>query len=361
MTASIYSDWRALQEIRKRQGFVGSKAALVARRLRGGSYPNANRAGGRQGSIPKPNSNSTPGDGNPEDEEDEGGGWGELEGALGGLPALLRRVQEILASVDASALDTAAPTPNPDHPPKRSAAQAGSGVGGRGGREGQGGPRGPKSEAESRFARALEVADAACADLLRCGGLSPEYVLRITDTASVSPLAQVDAAEAARRRALEALQFRASIRINGAPVTHTTAAHVSFPSLTVDFRQHFEFHLLTQPDAVSVDIVAVGAVGGWGGVAGGLGTGGGDKSVASVSIPLPGFQGAASASAPGAVSGGMQGQDRVIAGALAPAVGWLAFSDDPHGAAGGLSKGRTTGKARPIWLGLGLGVGLGLG
>jgi len=107
-------------------------------------------------------------------------------------------------------------------------------------------------------------------------GLLPEFVIRLSDSGSQTPGniiftisiiiiyllslsllsldTQVDAAEFNRRMALRDLKFKATLNINGKVVTSTELHQINHPSLTVDFRQSFEFRIFNEPKSISIDI-----------------------------------------------------------------------------------------------------------
>lgn len=130
-------------------------------------------------------------------------------------------------------------------------------------------------------------------------------------------------------------------RVNGVPITHTPPLPLSFPSLSVDFRQSFEFRFLHLPSSLSLEIKQTssgGSLGTFGSsIAQGLGLGGGGGGSAVVYVALPGVAGAGAGSGASAA----QGEGRAAAGVLAPSVAWLSFSSaTAAGAAAGGMGGR---------------------
>ena len=334
LTSGLYEQWTGLQRTRKDQGgFSSTKASLLARRIaRGGERDDQGDEGG--------------------DSEGLGVGgespqkvWSELSAALTELPGLMRRVQAVLLAADKAKSVTEGGSGAlvggdvAGQGAAASGAESGSSAGGRANR-GRLSPRGlpregassaraaggesaatartPRSrhaELGARYDKICAVADDACADLIRAKGLLPEYVLRLTDTGSITPTAQVNAEEQRRRKDLEALRFKIIVRVNGQTVSSTAATAMAFPSLAVTFKQYFEFRLLHQPSSLVLDVVTVGSS-----------STGFDKDsvVASICVPLPGQKDPYSLPA----ASGQQHAASPAVGALAPTVGWLAFSSE---------------------------------
>ena len=312
MTAGLYEQWTGLQKIRKDQGgFCSTKASLVARRIRGAG-------GGRRGGR------------DDEDDEDDATGagetaqlWADLSQVLASVPALMKRAQATLVAADKdSTADQAAAAAAAASIADQAAGGGGGGRAGRGktskgesSRDVVRTPRNKKDEQRERYQKICSSAETACADLLRLKGLMPEYVLRLSDTGSVTPTAQVGADEQKRRKELEALQFKVVVRVNSQVVTASSPVHVSFPSLSVDFKQYFEFRLLHQPSSLLLDVVSVARS------ASGFSS---DTTIASVGVPLPGQKDAYTQ--PPTASGTHLAHPSVSA--LAPSVGWLSFSSE---------------------------------
>jgi hypothetical protein len=322
LTAGLYDQWTNIQKIRANQGGrCYTKAVLVARRVKGAME------------VPRRGAGAAGSDGDEEGEsagESKGGEgseaqlWTELSKVLGAVPDLVRNVQKLLLAAD----KTLVADPAAAAAAEAAAAQSEPAAGGSRGRlklspRGQpkdadtarssgATPRSKLSETRARYQRVAEVATVACSDLLKCRGLVPEYALRLSDSGSVTPTAQVPPEEQRRRRELEALTFKVAVRVNGVLVTQTTPAKLSFPSLMVEFRQYFEFRLLHQPTSVSLDVISVKK---------GFNA---DALIASVGLPLPGqkdpYQQAQASS----------GQHTASAAAISftPSVGWLSFSSE---------------------------------
>lgn len=304
MTSGIYEQWTSLQKIRRGNGFSSTKAQLIARRLRGGGSDEDDDAVSEskdQGAL-------------------DSALWSSLSRALTGIPALVRRAQDVLLANDKLAVDTAGTAttsastiePGGKNMIKLSPRGAAKALEAKSDKT----PRSRQLEVRNRYTRIFEATQSASTDLLKRKGLAPEYVLRLSDTGSITPTAQVNAEEQRRRKAIEQLQFKVTVMVNGVAVTQSNVASLSFPSLSVDFKQFFEFRLLHQPTSLALEVVSVKPS------KTGITK---DTTVATVCVPLPG-QRDPYMQALGAL--GNNATSNVATGAYAPSVGWLSFSSE---------------------------------
>ena len=84
-------------------------------------------------------------------------------------------------------------------------------------------------------------------------------MLRLSEDGEATPQSQVDndIEESSRRSVMQKTQFKCVIRLNNKAITETKECTLSHSTLTVDFRQYFEFRVLHQPDSLFVDIYAM--------------------------------------------------------------------------------------------------------
>jgi len=329
LTSGLYEQWTSLQRTRKDQGgFSSTKASLLAKRLA--------RDGDDQGDE------GADGEGLGVGGESPQKVWSELSAALTDLPSLMRRAQAVLLAADKARSmtegsgaggggDVAAQAASgaesgssggranrgrlsPRGLPREGASSARAAGGGESAAATARTPRSRNAELGARYEKICAVADDACADLMRAKGLLPEYVFRLADTGSITPTAQVNAEEQRRRKDLEALRFKIVVRVNGQTVSSTAATAMASP-LAVSFKQYFEFRLLHQPSSLVLDVMTVGSS-----------STGFDKDslVASICVPLPGQKDPYSVPA----ASGQQHTASPAVAALAPTVGWLAFSSE---------------------------------
>jgi CC2D2A N-terminal C2 domain len=315
LSSTLYSDWRELQDSRRKQGFASTAAYLTARRIERqgraeGSdgdhdegadsgeerrYRRDRRARGRDeetlsgGSTARSKSSTKNGD-LPQGAD----GWSRLRAQLPSVCGILDKVRDLFLR-DAVTAEEMRIQEIQDHMASSASLTSGLSRSGREllkkrnphsmsrsllelGGEGVTPPVGSEDEQNAYIALGLPVAAACVAELLRgppgqrgeeggytagsgsgSGGhsLLPEYVLRLSEDGQVTAPTQLSAQEIHRRRLLADTKYKVVLIVNGRAVTHSEPVELRFPSLTADFKQFFELRLIHEPTDLSVDIYGV--------------------------------------------------------------------------------------------------------
>lgn len=320
LSATLYSDWRDLQDARRKQGFASTAASLTARRIQrsgrgeGSDDDQDDGAGadsGEERRSRRDRRGKDRGRGRDRDRDDDprsGGstarskassknldlplgadGWSRLRAQLPSVCDILDKVRDLFIR-DAATAEEMRMQEIQDH--MASSVSLSSGLS-RSGREllkkrnphsmsrsllDLGAPVGSEDEQNAYIASGLPIAAACVAELLGgpsrqrgeeggyttgsgsgSGGhsLLPEYVLRLSEDGEVTAPTQLSAQEIHRRRLLADTKYKVVLNVNGRSVTHSEPVELRFPSLTADFKQFFELRLIHEPSDLSVDIYGV--------------------------------------------------------------------------------------------------------
>jgi hypothetical protein len=309
LSSTLYSDWRDLQENRRKQGFASTAASLTARRIErqgrtegsdgdhdeGESgderrYRRDRRGRGRD-DDPRSGGSTARSKGSSKNMDLAPGadGWTRLRAQLPSVCDILDKVRDLFLR-DAVTAEEMRMQEIQDHMASSASLSSGLSRSGREllkkrnphsmsrslemGGEGVMPPVGSEEEQNAYIALGLPIAAACVAELLRGppgqrgeeGGyaagssnhsLLPEYVLRLSEDGQVTAPTQLSAQEIHRRRLLADTKYKVVLNVNGRSVTHSEPVELRFPSLTADFKQFFELRLIHEPTDLSVDIYGV--------------------------------------------------------------------------------------------------------
>ncbi len=345
LTTSILDQWRQIKEHRRSSGFTSTRATVTVRPVRGSG-------GGAGGVSPRAAGGSprkTRGGRNDDDaaasaeidepEDDSSDGWDSLVECLARVPSLVPKVQIALMAMEMAKLDEEesaveaeanggvqafGDSEKPAKPvkPSRKGAELALERPEKSPRVTMSAtvemtPRTKTEQIKGSFKRHAAGLEIAVAELTKCRCLLPEYWLRVDQDGAVTPTSQLDTKEQSRRAAVEDSRFKAVVCVNGNRVTETKLCSLSYPQLSVDLAQFFEFRLLHEMDTLSIDIVS--STPAWGGFMSS------EKILTTVCVPFPGQL--EKCNAPGVGSR----QNQAGAHLYAPISGWLHFtsSDQP--------------------------------
>lgn len=110
------------------------------------------------------------------------------------------------------------------------------------------------AEERKRLAKALAVVERCVSDVKRFESVLPSYVFRLSDDGEIKPDGQCELVEQQRRRALGSSLYRVIVRVNDEAISSSPFAQINPQTLTISFRQYFEFRLVTQPKDIMIDI-----------------------------------------------------------------------------------------------------------
>ena len=316
LTGTLYSTWRSIQEIRRKQGFSSTSAYLSVRRVgrqEASSVPDVQDddndddsdegrngstgvRGRRRGAV-RGRSKGRSGGGNKSKQENNEGsptdGWSRLKKMLPTVPNMLQNVQDLFLR-DAAAAEDVRQQAIEDLLAGSSRSNSVIGMS-KSGRDlikknsmrmsrsqvdlnPQGGsvplePLGGEEDKHNNYiAQTLPTAIENIEDLQRdipnndsnndsqqpgSHSLLPEYVIRVTEDGQVDTDTRLNNTEIYRRRLLSDMRYKVVLNVNGKAVTHSESMHLSHPSLCVDFNQNFELRLIHEATDLSIDIYAV--------------------------------------------------------------------------------------------------------
>ena len=315
LTGTLYSTWRGIQEIRRKQGFSSTNAYLSVRRVGrqvsardindkdddNDSDEGRNGSGGVRGRRKRTERGTGKrrgglGDGDKcarNEEDTPTDRWSKLKKMLPTVPDMLQNVHDLFLR-DAAAAEDERQQAIEDL--LAGSSRSNSVVGMRkSGRDlikknsmrmsrsqldlnPQGSsvplePLGGEEDKQNKYiAHTLPIAIENIEDLLRDApshdsnndspqsgshSLLPEYVIRVTEDGQVDTDTRLNNTEIYRRRLLGDIRYKVVLNVNGKSLTHSESMHLNHPSLSVDFNQNYELRLIHEATDLSIDIYSV--------------------------------------------------------------------------------------------------------
>mgnify|MGYP005992880053 CR=1 FL=1 len=335
LSSRVYEGWREIQELRLRSGVHRTTAELTVRKVkskllapmsaRGNStshHPSTTTAAAEDHSYldTDPNNNNT----------DTGEFWLKLKQNLQSTPQLLKNAQEIIFK---STFEEENDENSYEKPLE--SARLGSEFGGS---QVAMVVNEKQRSKQMELKKVVTIITSCIQKLIDNNGIIPNYVLRLTETGTLTPENQLIPGELKRRSLLKNIKIRAIVKINGKTITSTELYSLKSTTLSVDFNRYFEFRVLHQPMSVTVDLYTT-DVSAWSST---------EKYLATVTVPFPAQCNQRSSnsrihsSSTGGSSGGVGegGQHQHVTHSYTPTTGWVSFTSqqtpsDTSGSSGG--------------------------
>lgn len=198
LASTLYQKWRELQDVRRRQGYVSTKAQLIVKKID-----------------------------HQEDENDAAIERNHKE--LSSVITLIKHVNKIIDEHDTANADTTAM------------------------------PAGNTMATNTiDHEKALKLAEDCIAELVRFKGFQPEYLIKLTDTYAITPntAVAINVSELKRRQQIEGISIKAVLNVNGKAITSATG-RVDHPTFIVTYNKTFDLRVFNQPDDVTFDLYRV--------------------------------------------------------------------------------------------------------
>lgn len=210
---AVYSLWREIQKLRKKQGFISTRASLVGRRVR----------------------------------RDDGGGqnhWKQLHIRLHQLPKLM----------DLAYGQSHAPESQPSKLSssnlRSSSITRQNSVAAK--------PIDGFDKLQNSHKEALKIIEAIVEHLtgMDDSSLLPDVVFTVTNTGTCTVDTQLPGSELERRRKLRRVKVRVLLKVNGQVLASSTPQLLQWPSLKVDIGRMFEMRVLHEPSEAVFEVYA---------------------------------------------------------------------------------------------------------
>ena len=214
---ALYSLWRRLQDVRKKQGYISTRVVLVGRRV--------NR-------------------------ENEGEGcslnrhWNALHAKLRLLPPMLGALFDLMHAPD----DDQQQKPQSSLSKAPMARQNSTSIR----------PTDGFDKAKSAHSRALQALERIAHDLMTYDSntLIPAVVFTVTSSGTCTPDVQVPLGEIDRRRKLRRVKIRVMLKVNGQVLASSSPQLLQWPALKVDISRMFELRVLHEPREAVFEVYA---------------------------------------------------------------------------------------------------------
>lgn len=224
LTNDLYASWSNLKAIRKKQGFVSTRANLVARKV---EIKESRDSKGNEKNDEKLKVSGSEG-------VESSKIWRHCQKNLKNLPNLVKSVQKYFNQKRTSALK--ASVGDEDSLAKNYYLNK------------------EKPSNDDQEVRVLEVIENAVEFLNECEILLPTVMFRLTATGNITPDNQVSAIELARREKLKRLLIHFQLKVNGQALAVSEKVEFQWPSLKADFNSLFELRVVEEPSDILLEL-----------------------------------------------------------------------------------------------------------